>query len=172
MFVSDEILVPVGFSAAQARLANLIRGGLLAGVAEAAYQDGVSGKLRVGPSPVISRLVRAEFRDLVTHGESAVLTLRWQAAGPGGGLFPVLDADITVTPAGDDATSLRLDGAYRPPLGAVGAGLDRAVLHRIAAATIRTFITAISDAVANPAAERAAGHERRQPGWSPEPGTP
>jgi hypothetical protein len=69
VFVNDEQLLDVSFTAAQARLANLIR-------------SGCAGKLPA----------RA-------------------------GLFPALDADITLTPAGEDATVLRLAGAYRPPLG-------------------------------------------------------
>lgn len=46
--------------------------------------------------------------------------LRREAAGPYGRLFPALDADITLTPAGQQATVLELAGAYRPPLGAAG----------------------------------------------------
>lgn len=166
MFVSDEIVVPVSFNAAQARLANLIRGGMLQDASRDAYGDEITGRFRVGPSAVMSRLVRAEFREPVQHGDAAVLTLRWEVAGPGGGLFPVLDADITMTPCGDDKTLLRLDGAYRPPLGTVGAGLDRAVLHRVANATMRAFITRISDAVTNASAERAAPGEQAERAWS------
>lgn len=71
----------------------------------------------------MSTLVQVHFRDLVTREGSAVLALRWEAAGPRGGLFPALDADITLTPAGEQATVLELAGAYRPPLGAAGDGL-------------------------------------------------
>jgi len=39
-----------------------------------------------------------------------------------GGLFPVLDADITLTPAGEQTTRLALAGVYRPPLGRLGEG--------------------------------------------------
>jgi hypothetical protein len=46
--------------------------------------------------------------------------LRWNAIGPGGRLFPALDANITLTAHGEQATWLRLAGAYRPPLGAAG----------------------------------------------------
>jgi hypothetical protein len=49
--------------------------------------------------------------------------LRWEATGPGGRLFPALDADITLTPAGEHATLLGLAGCYRPPLGSWGRGL-------------------------------------------------
>jgi hypothetical protein len=162
MFVSDEVLLDVGFTAAQARLANLTRGGSLVGASQAAYGDGITGLARVGPlgsGPGLSRLVQVHFRDLLTREDSAVLTLRWETIGPGGGLFPTLDADITLTPAGEQATLLTLAGAYRPPLGAVGVGLDRAILHRVATATTRTFMNRIADAIAHPAG--VAERERR-----------
>jgi hypothetical protein len=105
-------------------------------------------------------------RELVTRGQAAVLTLRWEAAGPGGGLFPVLDADITMAPYEESGTLIALAGSYRPPLGLVGAALDRVVLHRVAAATIRRFVNRIGEAVADPAeapvaAARAAGSRER-----------
>ena len=91
-----------------------------------------------------------QFRDPVVHGDCAVLTLRWKAIGPGGRLFPALDGDITLTPAGKHATWLRLAGAYRPPLGWLGAGIDRVILHRVATATIRAFIDRVADAITLP----------------------
>jgi len=72
------------------------------------------------------------------------LTLRWESTGPGGRLFPALDADITLTLAGEHATLLLLAGSCRPTLGSLGAGLDRAILHR-AAATIRAFLSRVAD---------------------------
>jgi hypothetical protein len=72
-------------------------------------------------------------------------------------LFPALDADLTLSPLDDDTSSLRLDGSYRPPLGAVGERLDRAILHRIAAATVESFVVRISKAIADPATAVAAG---------------
>jgi hypothetical protein len=67
-----------------------------------------------------------------------------------GRLFPVLDADLTVTPADAGRTLMKLDGAYRPPLGAAGATLDRVLLGRAAEATIRSLLTRIAVAVVNP----------------------
>ncbi len=154
MFVREVVQLPVGMDAARTRLANLIRGGTLMAAAQQAYADGITGRLRVGPlgaAPALSRLVEVSFRDPVSHGDQELLTLRWRAVGPGGALFPVLDADITLTPADDKTSELRLDGVYRPPFGAAGAGLDRAILHRVAAATIRAFVTEVADAIASPA---------------------
>jgi hypothetical protein len=41
MFVGDEVLLDVSFTAAWARLANLIRGGLLLSASEDAYGQGI-----------------------------------------------------------------------------------------------------------------------------------
>lgn len=155
MFVGAETVVQVGFAAVRDRLAGLASGGWLAGASGEAFGDLSRGLARVGPLgavPGISRLVEVQFRDLVTQGNSAVLTLRWQAAGPGGGLFPVLDADMTLAPYGQAGTLIALAGAYRPPLGAAGAALDRVLLRRVAAATIRRFVDRVGQAVADPAA--------------------
>ena len=100
--------------------------------------------------------------------------MRWKAAGPGGALFPALDADIRLTPAGPAVTVLAVSGTYRPPLGTVGAPADRVILHRIAQATIRAFTRHVGTAIVSPAASPEAAHARQlpePPPW-PEPETP
>ena len=172
MFVGDEVRLEVGFAAARTRLANLIHGNPLKDASQEAYSEAITGLERVGPlgsAPGVSRLVEVHFRDLVDHGKRCVLTLRWEATGPGGRLFPALDADITLTPAGEHATLLTLAGAYRPPLGAVGARLDQAILRLAATATIRTFIGRVAAAITHPAGsaepENANGYS--QAPWPP-----
>ena len=158
MFVGDEVRLEVGFAAARARLANLTRGSLLTAAAQEAYGEGITGLARVGPlgsAPGLSRLVEVHVRDLAASDDSAGLALRWEATGPGGRLFPALGADLTLRPAGEQATLLTLVGAYRPPLGTLGAGLDRAILHRVAAATIRAFLNQVADAIVRPAGATA-----------------
>ena len=149
MFVVQEARLGVPVSIAQVRLSNLIRGSRLVEASEDAYDEWVTGLVRVGV-PGVSRLVRARFLELATRGEAVVLRLRWEATGPGEGLFPALDADITLTPDGDQATLLRMDGAYRPPLGAVGTVLDRMLLHRVAASTTRSFVIQVAEAIVSP----------------------
>lgn len=154
MFIGDEVVLDVSFTAAKARLGNLARGGSLVRASEDAYDEGITGLARVGPlgsAPGMSTLIEVHFLDLVSREDSALLALRWEAMGPGGRLFPALDADITLTPAGEQVTLITLAGSYRPPLGTLGAALDRAILHRVAAATIRTFISRVADAIAHPA---------------------
>jgi hypothetical protein len=169
VFVGDEMQLNAGFDAAQAGLAELARGGSLTTASAEAYGEGLTGLARVGPLGSVrgmSRLVEVQFQDLVIRDETAVLTLRWEAVGPGGRLFPALDADITLTPAGEHATLFRLAGAYRPPLGPPGAGIDRVILHRVAAATIRAFTRRIADAIAQapPAAGAPTGVAETPPG--------
>ena len=151
MFVAAEVPLDLSFPAAASRFANLARGGWLTRASEGAYGDGLTGLVRVGPLgavPGMSKLVKVHFLDVVTRGEAAVLTLRWEATGPGGRLFPALDADIWLTPAGEHAARLSLAGVYRPPLAAVGAGLDRAVLHTVADATARSLLARVADVLA------------------------
>ena len=178
VFVSDEVSLEVSFPAARARLADLTCGGLLGSASQQAYSDGITGLARVGPLgsvPGLSRLVQVHSRDLKAGDDSAWLPLRWEVAGPGGGLFPVLDADITLIPAGTHSATLTLTGAYRPPPGAVGAGLDRVIVHRIATATVRAFLHRVARAITHPARAARSGAQAadldpaRLP---PEPDTP
>lgn len=168
MFVSAETVVDVTADVARVRLTNLARGGWLAGASGDAYSELGRGLARVGPlgsAPGMSRLVDVRFRDVVTHGRSAVLALRWESVGPGGGLFPVLDADIMLAQYGESATLLAMMGAYRPPLGRVGAALDRAVLHKVAVATVQGFVNRLGCAVADPAVAAAPEAAGEAPGW-------
>jgi hypothetical protein len=150
VFVGDRLRLAVSFEAALAGLASLTRGTALVRASGDAYGEGASDLVRVGPLGSVagvSRLVKVHFGDLVVRGESALLILRWEAVGPGGDLFPALDADLTLTPAGEQAALLTLAAVYRPPLGRLGEGLDRAGLNRVATATIRAFLNHLADLI-------------------------
>ena len=73
----------------------------------------------------------------------------------------MLDADLILAREGEERTRLGLVGSYRPPLGRTGAALDRAVMSRIAAATIRSLLEEIAAAVA---LRCPTGHRRAAPG--------
>jgi len=155
MFVTHHITLGTGFRPAQATLANLVHGSGLSGASQSAYEAGLASAIRVGPFgdvPVASKLVRVRFLDPVYHAEAMTVGLRWEATGITSGLFPVLDADISLAPEGEQKTRLALTGAYRPPLGRFGAGLDRAILNRVAMATIRALLRSIADAITSPEA--------------------
>jgi hypothetical protein len=124
-----------------------MRGNVLLSASEDAYGRGIIGLARVGALG-LSREVRVQARELTERDGSPGLAIRWEVTGPGGGLFPVLDADIRLAASGEQATLLTLAGAYRPPLGALGEALDRAILHRAAAATIRNFLDRVAADIA------------------------
>ena len=139
MFVGDEVRLDIGFAVAQERLLRLGDGDALLATSAAAYGPGLT---RVGVAGA-SKLVWVHARMLSWTNISAVLALRWEAIGPDGGLFPVLDADLTLTAAGAGAM-LTLAGAYRPPLGPLDQAPDRAILNRVAATTIRNFLLEVA----------------------------
>lgn len=151
MFVAEEASLPVSFGTARNRLARLIREGTLLTASRAAYEKHGGQLARVGPlggAPGLSRLVEVQFGDLTSHDTRAVLAMRWRATGHGGGLFPTLDADLTLAPKSEQASLLRLAGVYRPPLGPVGAGLDQVLLNRVAAATVQAFLHQLAGTIA------------------------
>lgn len=150
MFVAHELIASVSFPIACSRLASLIQDGRLRAASEAAYQDGFTTVIRVGPfgdRPVASKRVRARFLDPVSRSATMTVAVRWEATGFAGTMFPVFDADIILSPADGGATRLALTGIYRPPLDRLGATLDRLILHRVATATIRALLERIASAL-------------------------
>jgi hypothetical protein len=98
MFASQETILDLPFPVARARLVSLARRGGLDGAAGRAYADGYTAVIRAGPfgqARGASKLVRVRFVEPVEHDNLAVLPFRWEATGAAGGMFPVLDADIT-----------------------------------------------------------------------------
>ncbi|MGO8957340.1 MAG: hypothetical protein ACLQFR_08240 [Streptosporangiaceae bacterium] len=151
MFIGDEVRAEVSLAAASTRLASVLGGMALRTASHAAWGEGIARVGPAGPVPGLSKLVRVLVTEPVRRGAVTVLALRWEATGASERLFPVLDADMTLIPDGDDATLIGLQGVYRPPAGAAGQMLDRVILHRIAAATIRSFLSRIAAAIEDPA---------------------
>jgi hypothetical protein len=161
MFVGGEVLLDVSLDVARVRLASQVRSGSLLTASQDAYAVGfgaLPGDGLPGSGLALSRLVEVKVREPVRHGDSMVAALRWEAIGPHGELFPVLDANLTLVPAGVESTMLRLAAAYRPPPDAVGARLDRPALDRVAAATVWEFVSRVGTAITSPAP--ATGDQR------------
>jgi hypothetical protein len=139
MFLADQVIVDADFDAARAALVQLAVSGALFGSAQDAYEGATGGSARVGVAG-ICRLVRVQTRELAGTTDAAGLAIRWEADGSGSRLFPVLDADVRLAPAGEHLTLLTLTGSYRPPFGRLGEVVDRAIMHRVATATVRRFL--------------------------------
>ena len=81
------------------------------------------------------------------------LPIAWKAEhGPRA--FPELDADIEIAALGAERTQLSMSARYRPPLGMIGRALDKALMHRVAEATVKDFL----DRVGERLALRASAH--------------
>jgi hypothetical protein len=175
MFVSHEVTVPTAYDAACARLTDLVGRSSLAGVSNGAYEAGAQVLVRVGPfgaRPGLSKLVRVRVMDPVRHATTLTISMRWEATGRTGELFPVLDADLLLMPDGQAGSRLRLVGSYRPPLGPAGAALDRAIMGRLAAATIEALLDDLATALTDPTPNPQSATDIAKP-WQPvaEPGT-
>jgi hypothetical protein len=173
MFARRDLLLGLGFEAGRARLLNLLRDGALAGVSHAAYEAGIA-VIRIGPLgnvPGAGKLVRVSFLDPADRDGMLQVGLRWEATGIAGELFPVLDGDFTLTPAGAGTARLALAGVYRPPLGWLGARLDEAVLHKIADATFGALLRSVADTLISPVPARGTAGLRESGNALPRPAT-
>jgi hypothetical protein len=151
VFVGDQIRMDVCLDSARRQLERLARDGVLLSASEYAYGAGITGLMEAaGLAAGMSRLVGVQPGDLLETEGSARLGLRWEAIGSDGTLFPALDADLTLSPAGENTTVLTLAGLYRLPEHA-GAGLDPGIVRCFAAVTIDSFIARLACALMHPA---------------------
>ena len=158
MFTDQAVGLDMDYPVARARFLRLARGDWLDGLSRDAYTDGLVGEVRVGPFgsvPGISKLVRVSLLDPVPRDDMVLLPIRWEATGPVGRLFPVLDANLILGTDSEGRAELRITGAYRPPLDGLGEGLDQAVLHRVAGATLKSLLRRIAATLTGPAADAA-----------------
>ncbi len=100
--------------------------------------------VRVRPlgDQILAREVCVEVRGVMSRGSGLVAWIEWKS--PDSALFPVLDAELELTERGASGSRLTLSGSYLAPLGALGRGLDWAVMHRFARTTIRNFLRDLS----------------------------
>jgi len=131
VFVSDVAALGVSFDIALARLVALTGNGMLTRLSADAYAVGAPAG---SPWMTMSCL-----RDLITRPDRAVLVVRWETGDLIGEPFPVLDADLTLTPAGPGAALLRLAGVYRARTGEAG--------HQVATVTIGGFLSRIAETI-------------------------
>jgi len=94
-------------------------------------------------------------------GDTCVIPIAWMPKAEHS-MLPSLEGDLEVSPMGEDRAQLAISASYRPPLGWLGALSDRALMRRVAEATIKDFLDHVALGVeANIQAESDAS--RRQP---------
>jgi len=141
MLLHDYAYVPVSAERVCDRLMAEDRE-WLAPLAAAAMSEGEALRLRIGPLgavPLLAKIVSLEVGEPLKRDEVTVVPLTWKATATPG-LFPVMSADLEIAGLDSELTQLTLRGRYEPPLGAVGRRLDRLLMHRIAEASVRSFL--------------------------------
>jgi hypothetical protein len=120
----------------------------LPGLAERANHRGDLLLADVGFGEVvrIKRTVVIEVGQSVRSGAKTVFPLRWTSSGAAG-LFPSLDADLEVAPLAPGRTQLAMSARYVPPFGPLGRVVDRAVLSRVAEATLKDFLDRVAETI-------------------------
>ena len=137
MFVARDVLLDVAFELARPRLVTLAGSRALVDASQVAYQEGLARPVRsspvrsgpAGPGPAGPgsagpgggpaqpspgpQLARVRSLAPVERADTVTVGLRWEARGVSAGLFPVLDADITLAAASEQTTTLTLSGVFR-----------------------------------------------------------
>jgi hypothetical protein len=91
------------------------------------------------PSIRVAKRVELQFGEPVRFPSKTILPMSWKPAGLES-LLPRLEADIELGELGPERTQLSISARYTPPLGSLGRVLDRALLHRVAEATVKDFL--------------------------------
>lgn len=91
------------------------------------------------PDTVAARDARVAVGAVTRSGEGLLRRVQWRAR-TAERLFPVLDADLQVSPLEGRGCQFSLFGTYRPPLSVVGEAGDRVLGHRVAEACVRRFV--------------------------------
>jgi hypothetical protein len=123
----------------------------LPGLAEGANHRGdlLLAELGFGEKLRIKRTVMVELGPPVLSPSKSIFPIRWVPSGPVG-LFPSLDADLEVAPMGPGRTQLAMSARYVPPFGSLGRAVDRALLSRVAEATLKDFLDHVAQTIMCP----------------------
>jgi hypothetical protein len=150
MFIGDHVQLNICFAAARARLENLASCGVLLGASEHAYGETITGLADAGSMPGTSQLAGVRPGEFTETRGTARLPVHWEAITGDGNLFPALDADLTLTPAGNQTTVFALTGVFRSPPGLADAGVEHEIVRWFAAAAVRVFLARLASALVHP----------------------
>jgi hypothetical protein len=154
MFVTEETMIGLPFGWAAARLDSTIESGCLGEVSDHAYAAGLAVLARAGPLGDLrglARTVQVRLSGPRERQAGVAYALRWEATGPEGGLFPVLDANLSLIRVDASHARLAIIACYRPSPGTRGVQLDRLLLSRMARTTLRSLLDDIVREMTQPA---------------------
>jgi hypothetical protein len=121
--------------------------------AGAAYRHGERLSLRLTilhGMPRLGKRIEVDLADPYEGEDRLVVPMHWWAPGATR-FFPHLDGDLEFAPLGSNTCQITLMGSYDPPLGFVGRHADVLLLHRVAEASIRSFLVSVSRNLDQPA---------------------
>lgn len=100
-------------------------------------------RVEFGGGTSVGRAVTLELGAFERRPEVSRLPLHWKAKEHAR-LFPTMDAELRLSDAGPAETEVRLVGEYEPPLGPLGAVMDRVAGGRIAQRSATDFVTGVA----------------------------
>jgi hypothetical protein len=109
--------------------------------------DRLLAEVGFGDDVRIARTVALQVGEPIHVPGKTTIPIAWSASGPAG-VFPALDADLEVAELEDGRCQLAISARYEPPLGAVGRAIDRALLSRVAEATLKDFLDRVREGIA------------------------
>ena len=147
MFAQAAGVVAIDLRSASVALDRAVHDGGLTLASQRACEESAEFLMRVRPAERIGITKQVRVQVLPARQVNGIVTVpfRWEATGPTGRLFPSVDANLTLTPAGERATTVTVTASYRPPLGRAGAALDRSLLAGLAECTLTAMVREVSD---------------------------
>jgi hypothetical protein len=145
MLIQDFVQIDRDFDEIRALVRSDLHA-LIAPSAGAAYREGERLSLRLTPLlgvPHIGKTIDVDLAAPYEREDRLVVPMHWWAPGATR-LFPHLDGDLEFAPLGARTSQITLMGSYDPPFGFVGRRADVLLLHRIAEASIRSFLVRVS----------------------------
>ena len=110
----------------------------------------------------IGRRIEVALGTVQPFAYGVTVRVQWQAVRRPH-LYPTLDGHLRLEPGQDAGCRLRFDVRYVPPAGKLGASVDRALLYRVADATVADFLDRVAAFL---------GAEDLSPQPAPAPGRP
>lgn len=107
-------------------------------------------RLLVGPrrdSDFPAKQVEGTVIGPVHRGATDVFELDWEPTGATAGAYPSLHARLGITSVDATSSLMSIYAEYNPPLGAVGASADRALMSRVANATVTAVLHRLAHAI-------------------------